>query len=279
MLSLLMCEQNVKEASKNLLIEALRMTLPELHSPILDRLDDPTKFKKLSSDWNYNLDNYYSVQRQVKRWVAPHIKPSKPPVEMKVIAFNASPRKGGNTDTLIDEALRGANDAGANVIEKVMLQDIKLNFCVSCWKGKDLSFPGFCALDDDLSGIFRKMVNSDAIIIGFPYFMGRECGQLATFLDRWHCFRRPDLDTRFGSGKRAMVIGTWGYPYPDTYDHIIENIIDLLQGFHIITVEALSACGFHGILYGLDESGKAMILRYPGELEKAYQAGRKLITG
>jgi multimeric flavodoxin WrbA len=278
-LSLLMCEQGVKEAGRELLIEALRMALSELHSPILDGLEDPAKFKRLASDWKYDLETYYSVPRQVKRWAAPPIKPLKPPGETKVIAFNASPRKGGNTDVLIDEALRGAKDAGASVIEKIMLQEIKLGFCVSCWKGKDLSFPGFCTIEDDMPGIFQKMADSDAIIIGFPYFMGRECGQLATFLDRWHCFRRPDLETRFGSGKRAMVIGTWGYPYPGTYDHIIENIIDLLQGFHIVTVEVLSACGFHGMLYGLDDKEKAIILRTPKELEKAYQAGKTLVTG
>jgi len=278
-ISLLMCEQGGKEAGRELVIEALRMALPEGSGPVLDGLEDPAKLKRLATDWKYDLETYYSVPRQVKRWDSVPSKPAKPPNEMRVIAINASPRKGGNTDVLIDEALRGAKDAGAASVEKIMLQEIKLGFCLSCWKGKDPSFPGFCVLEDDVPGIFQKMADSDAIIIGYPYFMGRECGQLATFFDRWHCFRGPNLETKFGTGKRAMVIGTWGYPYLGTYDYVIENIISLLQAFQIVTVEALSACGFHGMLYGFDDKGKAIILRFPKELEKAYQAGKALVVG
>ena len=47
----------------------------------------------------------------------------------------------------------------------------------------------------------------------------------------------------------------------------------------IETVELLSACGFGGMLRGLDNERKGIILRFPKELEKAYQAGKSLVTG
>ena len=76
-----------------------------------------------------------------------------------------------------------------------------------------------------------------------------------------------------------MVIGTWAYPYLDTYDYVIEDIILLLNVSKVETVEAISACGFEGMLHGLDDKGKGLILRFPKELEKAYQAGKSLVAG
>ena len=76
-----------------------------------------------------------------------------------------------------------------------------------------------------------------------------------------------------------MVIGTWGYPSIDSYDDIIENVMLCLKFHKIETVEALSACGFEGILHGLDAERKGMIARYPEELHKAYEAGIGLVKG
>jgi hypothetical protein len=76
-----------------------------------------------------------------------------------------------------------------------------------------------------------------------------------------------------------MVIGTWGYTNVNMYDHIIEQICTLLNGHRIEPVEAISASGFSGMLEGFDDEGKAMILRYPDEMRKVYEAGRALVTG
>ncbi|GAI92782.1 unnamed protein product, partial [marine sediment metagenome] len=271
-----MREQGCKEAGRELIIEALKMVLPKLYTPIFHRMEDPVKFKKLSIDPKTDLGAYYALPIQVKRWKPVASKPAKYPEEMKVLAFCASPRRGGNTEVLIDEAIRGVRDAGAKV-EKFVLQEMKLGFCDGCARCADPDFEGFCSQKDAVADIYPKIVDSDAIIIGFPIYTTRECGQLSVFFDRWRCLRRPGMET--GSGKRAMVIGTWGYPYPDTYDYVVENIITLLQASGVITVEALSACGFEGILHGLDDKGEAIVLRFPKELEKAYLAGKSLATG
>ena len=136
-------------------------------------------------------------------------------------------------------------------------------------------FEGFCLLKDDMTDIYPKIVDSDAVIFDFPLYTGRECSQLASFLDRWYPLGAYRLEDR----RRAMVIGTWGYPYVDTYDYVMERIIFSLLSFNMVTVEALSACGFAGMLNGLDDKGKAMVLRFPKEVEKAYQAGKSLVTG
>ena len=76
-----------------------------------------------------------------------------------------------------------------------------------------------------------------------------------------------------------MVIGTWAYPDVDTYDHVIAEITMRLWVSGVETVEAISACGFGGMLRGLDDKRKGLILRFPREMEKAYQAGKSLVTG
>jgi len=194
---------------------------------------------------------------------------------MKVLALNASPRVGGNTDVLIDEALRGAKDAGAASIEKIILQKIKLNFCIGCCKCQEPGWENFCSQKDDLNDVFQKMVDSDAIIIGFPIYMGRQPGQLCTFFDRWYSLPRKKLP----DGKRGTVIGTWGAPGVDLFDFAIEGALGTLNGKGIEPVEALSACGFEAMLHGWDDKGKAIILRFPKEMEKSYQAGKALVTG
>jgi multimeric flavodoxin WrbA len=273
-ISFLMCEQGVKEAGRDLVIEAIKMVESGGFAPVLHRFEDPDKFKRLSIDSNNDIEVYYAQPIQVKRWDCPIIEPIKPPDETKVLAFCASPRKGGNGDTLIDEAIRGAQDAGAKV-QKFMLQKMKIGSCLGCKECRQQGFEGFCLLKDDMTDIYPKIVDSDAVIFDFPIYTGRECGQLAIFLDRWY----PLGAYRLKTSRRAMVISTWGYPYVDTYDYLIDRIILSLLSFNMVTVESLSACGFAGMLNGLDDKGKAMILRFPREVEKAYQAGKSLVTG
>jgi multimeric flavodoxin WrbA len=162
--------------------------------------------------------------------------------------------------------------------EKIMLQKIKMGFCIGCRRCKDLDFEGMCAVKDDMAEIYPKIIDSDAIIIGFPIYTGRECAQLSTFLDRWDCFERFKFQSHLKPGRRAMVIGTWGYPYIDSYDHVIENVMVVLKLHKIETVEAISACGFEGILHGLDDEKKGVIAKFPEELKKAYEAGVGLVA-
>jgi len=274
-ISLVMTEHGVKEAGKELVIEAIRTVEDDRFNYMFRMKEDPSMYKRLLVDPNVDMEAYYALPRQVKRWVLPQSKPAKRPDEMKVLALNASPRVGGNTDVLIDEVLRGAIDAGANSVEKIMLQKIKLNFCIGCEKCRGADWKGFCSQKDDANVVFQKMADSDAIIIGFPIYMGRQCGQLCTFFDRWYCLSKEKL----GAGKRGLVIGTWGAAIVDAFDSMVESVMNMLNNRGIEPVEALSASGFEGVLHGFDDKRKAIILRFPDELKKAYQAGKALVTG
>jgi multimeric flavodoxin WrbA len=273
MLSLLMASRKVRVADAALVVEATKLVVPKSYDPFFHMMEDMNKFKRLTLDTFDDMNAYNALPIKVKRWKMPRKKIKNASDQHKnIIAFCASPRKGGNTDLLIDEAFRGARDAGAS-IEKVMLQKIKLGYCIGCRKCKDKGYEGMCAVRDDMSPLYQKIIDSDAVIIGFPIYTGRECAQLSTFMDRWDCFERFKFGATLQPGRVAMIIGTWGYAYDDTYDHIIENIMVILKLHKVETVEALSACGFEGILHGLDEKRKGVIAKLPRELKKAYAAG------
>ena len=279
-LSLLMTEQGVKEAGKDLVSEAIKTIEPKSLDPIFHSWEKPEKLKGFQERYS-DMKAYYAGPCEVKRWERPPVsKPAKRPEEMKVIAFCSSPRKGGNTDILIDEALRGVKDAGAQG-EKFMLQKLNMKNCISCRKCMDPDYERICSLKDDVSEIiFPKLIDSDAIIIGFPIYIGRESTRLTMLMERWGAlgeFLREKMILK--PGRRAMVIGTWGYPYADTYDQVIEGITMRLYVSGVETVEAISACGFTGMLRGLDDKRRGLILRFPKELEKVYQAGKSLVTG
>ncbi|MEW6142810.1 MAG: flavodoxin family protein [Chloroflexota bacterium] len=272
-LSLLMVEKGLASADAATLKEALALVIPRSLQATFTRLEDPGRYKRIIRDAMVDLDAYYAMPREIKRWTPVHFKSDKPPSGMRVIAFCASPRKNGNTEVMIDEAIAGAASAGAQV-EKVRLQSLKMRFCTGCRKCKDADFVEYCAIKDDMTALYPKIAAADAIVIGFPVYTETHCGQLAAFFDRWD----PFLWKKFGS-KRAMVIGGWGFPEITTYDHVMEHVMFILRIHNIETVEAVSACGLIGKLRGLDEDGKAILLRYPGELRKVYEAGRILVTG
>jgi len=276
-LSLIMASKGITEAGKDEVIEAVKVIVPKSYDPFFHMMEDMEKFKRLTLDTFEDMEAYNALPIQVRRWErADSGKTCTPPRQMKVTAFCASPRKNGNTDLLIEEALKGAMSTGAQG-EKIVLQKIKMGFCIGCRRCKDSDFERMCSVKDDMTEIYQKIIDSDAIIIGFPIYTGRECAQLSTFLDRWDCLERFKLKAMLEPGRRAMVIGTWGYPYIDTYDHVIENVMVVLKLHKIETVEALSACGFEGIFHGLDENKKGVIAKFPDELHKAYQAGIGLV--
>ena len=275
----ILMEKNLKRANKEVVIEAAKCVIRPPFVASLREVLEPTEIERLRSIYRKDKDAYYAMPRFIKRWPPVPLKPLKPASEMKVLAINASPRITGNTSKLIDEALRGARNAGAST-EKLTLQKMNIKYCIGCRRCKDPDSEGTCVIKDDMQEIYPKVLTVDAIIIGFPIYTGRQCAQLATFQDRWDClYRHKGLQTVYR--RRAMVIGTWGAVRAEVedYNHVMSQVISWLRFFKFDVTEAISACGFAGMLHGFDEQHKAIILRYPKEVKKVYQAGRSLILG
>jgi len=97
-----------------------------------------------------------------------------------VLILSASPRKGGNSDLLCDEFLRGARDAGHRA-EKIFLGDRKIGHCTGCGAcGKSRA----CVQKDDMAAILEKMVRADAIALATPVYFYSMAAQLKALIDR-----------------------------------------------------------------------------------------------
>lgn len=143
---------------------------------------------------------------------------------MYVLGVVGSPRKGGNTDVLIDEALRGAASAGATV-EKVMLIDYDVNPCRAC---DGCRKTGICQQHDDMPALLDKLFAADAWILGTPVYWWGPSAQLKAFIDRWYAPNHsPELRAKLR--KRVALVSPFGDDDPGTARHIVGMLSDALD--------------------------------------------------
>ena len=97
----------------------------------------------------------------------------------KVLIISSSPSKGGNSDLLCDEFLRGAKDAGHEA-EKVFLNDLDIQFL----RIKDDYTDRNLEINDDAPKVVAKMIEADVIVMATPIYNDNMCGQMKTMMDR-----------------------------------------------------------------------------------------------
>ena len=123
---------------------------------------------------------------------------------MKVLGIVCSPRRRGNTEILISEALAGAKECGATV-EMINVAQKKIAFCdacESCIKKKK------CRINDDMQDIYTLLLEANAIIFGTPVYFWNVTAQGKTLIDRtyalYHGYRlRNKLAGVIAVGRRS----------------------------------------------------------------------------
>ena len=102
---------------------------------------------------------------------------------MKVLAFNGSPRKNGNTSMLIHKVFDELNEAGIET-EEINVGADPIRGCMGCGRCREIK-NGKCVFDDDaLNGWVEQMVKADGIILGSPVYIAGVSGQMKSFMDR-----------------------------------------------------------------------------------------------
>ena len=99
---------------------------------------------------------------------------------MKVLGIMGSPRIKGNTDLLLEEALKGAKSLGADV-EKVVVDKLKIGPCkeyLGCFRD------GNCVIRDDMDDVYPKLLEADVVIIASPIFFYGVTSQAKALIDR-----------------------------------------------------------------------------------------------
>jgi multimeric flavodoxin WrbA len=99
---------------------------------------------------------------------------------MKVLGIYGSPRQGGNSDILLEEALKGAESEGAEV-SSIRASDLKISGCLECG-GCDET--GACVVDDEMGSVYSKLEEADAIILAAPMFFYGLPAQVKALIDR-----------------------------------------------------------------------------------------------
>jgi NAD(P)H-dependent FMN reductase len=153
------------------------------------------------------------------------------PIRARALGIVGSPRRGGNTETLVDEVLAGAQAAGA-LTEKVILNELDISpcqACNNCWR------TGACVQRDDMPMLLEQMARSQVWVLGMPVYWWGPTAQFKAFLDRWYGVQRAMF-----AGRRVVLAiplggGEW---YARHTVGMLTDIIPYLGMEHVATVLA-----------------------------------------
>ena len=99
----------------------------------------------------------------------------------KVLIISGSPRKGGNSDLLCDEFMRGAQDSG-HTVDKINLSQKNVGYCRACYYCRIKG--GECVIKDDMAEILQSIIDADVIVMASPVYFYSIDAQLKAVIDR-----------------------------------------------------------------------------------------------
>ena len=102
----------------------------------------------------------------------------------KIVVVNAGPRKGWNTDTLVTEAAKGAESAGAEIIRFDLFRLERYTGCISCFGCKKDKFKGHCVCKDGLTPVLDAIREADGLIIGSPNYLSEMTASFRALYER-----------------------------------------------------------------------------------------------
>ena len=102
----------------------------------------------------------------------------------KIVVVNAGPRRGWNTDTLITEAAKGAEAAGAEIVRFDLFRMEKYTGCISCFGCKKEKNKGHCIVKDGLAPVLDAVREADGLIIGSPNYLSELTASFRALYER-----------------------------------------------------------------------------------------------
>ena len=190
---------------------------------------------------------------------------------MLVLGIYGSPRKGGNTDTLLDAVLEEAVQAGA-IVEKVYCRRLKMNGCIECG-GCDKT--GQCVVDDDMQKVYPMLEKANAVVLSAPIFFYNVPAQCKALIDRSQaCWAgrvlkktTPEARRTFDSGQGYLVaVGATKGPR-------MFECMELTARYFYDALDMTYEGGM--LLSGVEEKKGAA--KMPQTMEEARVLGRKIV--
>ncbi len=188
---------------------------------------------------------------------------------MLILGLAGSPRRGGNSEILLDEAMWGAKEAGAET-EKIVLSSLCVQPCISCGACEKT---GECAVRDDMQEIYSRLEAAGGIILASPIYFYSVSGFAKAVIDRAQAMwsRRYVLkDPEAPKGKKGAFIGVGA----TRGEKVFEGACLTVKYFY----DAVGA-GYDRELLVKGVDAKGAIRDYPQYLRQARELGRLLVSG
>ncbi len=190
---------------------------------------------------------------------------------MKVLGIFGSPRRGGNTEILLEEALKGAEKEGAKV-DRLYISDFTLTPCKEC-HGCDRT--GNCVILDDMQKIYPRLLESDGVILASPIFFYGVTAWVKALIDRSQAFwarkyllKDPSLGKE-GKKRKGFFISVGATKGPRVFDGAV---LTVKYFFDVLNAEYVGELVFRGV------EAKGDILKDPEALQQAFEAGKRLTS-
>jgi multimeric flavodoxin WrbA len=190
---------------------------------------------------------------------------------MRVLGINGSPRRGGNTDLLLAEIMKGAQSKGAET-KTLVINDMKISPCQHC----DACFEaGVCRIKDDMQTVYSGLEKADRIVLASPiHFLGLSA-QMKAVIDRgqalWarkYVLNKPPLGDR--RPRKGLFVAVGGMKLKNLFE---PSLATVKAFFKVTDVDYAGELLFGGT----DEKGA--IKNHPTALKDAFKAGVELVTG
>lgn len=189
---------------------------------------------------------------------------------VKVLGISGSPRRHGNTETLLDSFLDGAKSAGAEV-EKVVLKDIDYSPCRGC---NACHKTGECIVKDDAPALFEKMFAADCVAVASPIYSMGITAQLKGFIDRaqylWarkFILKTLDFSEDYIRRHKGVFISTAGQNWDHVFDGAFPAVTALFHGTGFDYSDNI-------IANNMDQYGG--IKNHPAALKDAFLKGKEI---
>ena len=192
-------------------------------------------------------------------------------MKITVLGISGSPHRHGNTETLLDRFLEGAQAAGASV-DKVVLKTLQYSPCHGC---NACHKEGECIVKDDAIILYERILASDCLAVASPIYTMGITAELKGFIDREQYLwaRKFILKTLYFTddhikSHKAVFISTAGLGWDNVFD----------GAFPIITA-LFNTVGFEYydniIANDLDRYGG--IRQHPTAMNEAFEKGQKVV--
>lgn len=160
-----------------------------------------------------------------------HIREDCKELQMKVVTILGSPRKHGNTATVLGWVEENLRDDG-HLVDRIDCVDWNIKGCMECYSCRKVPDEPGCAQNDDANGLFQRMMSADALVYASPLFCWSWSGQIKPLIDRHFClvtsYGTPEHDSLL-KGKRAALLVTAAGPERDNADLLTEQFNKLMS--------------------------------------------------